>query len=208
MATCFLGLLLSVLVTLIPSLVVIALLWWLDRYEKEPLWLLGIVFFWGAVPTIVLSLLAQIILDVPLTRVLGHSVLYPLTTMSIVAPLTEETFKALILLALFLFYRQEFDGVVDGILYGARRGHRSWIRAGSKLEAAVEKAALYPGWVDRGYDSARHPQRGHRSGRGNLGTVLCAFDCRGLDGRAGDDGSHLAGPPSGKPVVRGAGAGG
>ena len=118
MGTCLLGFLLSVLATLIPSLIVIALLWWLDRYEKEPLWLLSIVFFWGAVPTIVLSLLAQIILDVPLAKVLGHTILYPLTSISIVAPLTEETFKALIILALFVFYRREFDGVVDGILYG------------------------------------------------------------------------------------------
>jgi hypothetical protein len=39
--------------------------------------------------------------------------------MSIVAPLTEETFKALILLALFVLCRREFNGVMDGIMYGA-----------------------------------------------------------------------------------------
>jgi RsiW-degrading membrane proteinase PrsW (M82 family) len=117
-----LGLVVSVLVVLIPSLLVITVLWWLDRYEKEPLWLLGIVFFWGAIPTMVFSLLTQILLDPPLAAMLGHSILYPLANMSIVAPLTEETFKALILLALFVFYRQEFDGVMDGILYGALIG--------------------------------------------------------------------------------------
>lgn len=122
MATCLLGLVLSVLVTLIPSLISIAVLWWLDRYEKEPLWLLGIAFFWGAVPTIALSLLAQVVIDAPLSDALGHSVLYPLANLSLVAPLTEETFKALILLALFVLYRQEFDGVMDGILYGALIG--------------------------------------------------------------------------------------
>ena len=122
MMTCLLGLILSVLVTLIPSLIAITVLWWLDRYEKEPLWLLGIMFFWGAVPTIIMSLVAQVVLDRPLSAVLGHSVLYPLASMSIVAPLTEETFKALIILAIFLFYRTEFDGVMDGILYGALVG--------------------------------------------------------------------------------------
>jgi len=121
-ATCLLGLVLSVLVTLIPSLISMAILWWLDRYEKEPLWLLGIAFFWGAVPTIGLSLVAQIVIDAPLADALGHSVLYPLANLSLVAPLTEETFKALILLLLFLFYRQEFDGMMDGILYGALVG--------------------------------------------------------------------------------------
>jgi RsiW-degrading membrane proteinase PrsW (M82 family) len=99
-----------------------AILWWLDRYEKEPLWLLGIAVFWGAVPTIALSLVAQIVVDVPLADALGGSGLYPLASLSIVAPLTEETFKALILLVLFLLYRQEFDGVMDGILYGALIG--------------------------------------------------------------------------------------
>jgi RsiW-degrading membrane proteinase PrsW (M82 family) len=122
LATCLVGILLSVLATLVPSVAVIVVLWWLDRYEKEPLWLLSIVFFWGAVPTIILSLLAQLFVDAPLEAALGHSILYPLANMSIVAPLTEETFKALILLALFAFYRQEFNGVMDGILYGALVG--------------------------------------------------------------------------------------
>ena len=122
MATCLLGLVLSILVSLIPSLIAMAVLWWLDRYEKEPLWLLGIAFFWGAVPTIALSLVAQILIDAPLADVLGHSVFYPLANLSLVAPLTEETFKGLILLAIFCLYRQEFDGVMDGILYGALIG--------------------------------------------------------------------------------------
>jgi len=122
MTTCLLGFLLSVLVTLIPSLTAIVILWWLDRYEKEPLWLLSIIFFWGAVPTIILSLIAQIILDLPVTAILGDSILASVTSMSIVAPLTEETFKALIILAIFFFYRNEFDGVMDGIIYGALVG--------------------------------------------------------------------------------------
>jgi RsiW-degrading membrane proteinase PrsW (M82 family) len=122
MATCLLGFLLSVLVTLIPSLIAIAILWWLDRYEKEPLLLLSIIFFWGAVPTIILSLVAQLILDLPVTAILGDSILASVTSVSIIAPLTEETFKALIILAIYFFYRNEFDGVMDGILYGALVG--------------------------------------------------------------------------------------
>jgi len=98
------------------------ILWWLDRYEKEPLWLLGIAVFWGAVPTIALSLIAQIVLDAPLADALGQSGLYPLASLSVVAPLTEESFKAFILLVLFFLYRHEFDGVMDGILYGALVG--------------------------------------------------------------------------------------
>ena len=120
--TCLLGTVLSILATLIPSLVAIAILWWLDRYEKEPLWLASIVFLWGAVPTIIMSLIFQLVLDLPLSALLGPSILYEATGAGIIAPLTEETFKALILLALFILYRREFDGVMDGILYGALVG--------------------------------------------------------------------------------------
>jgi RsiW-degrading membrane proteinase PrsW (M82 family) len=120
--TCLLGTVLSILVTLIPSLITIIILWWLDRYEKEPLWLLAVIFLWGAVPTIVMSLIFQVVLDLPLSALLGPSILYETTSVSIIAPLTEETFKALIILAIFLFYRREFDGVMDGILYGALVG--------------------------------------------------------------------------------------
>ena len=122
MATLVLGFLLSALVTLVPSLIAIAILWWLDRYEKEPLWLLSIAFFWGAVPTIILSILAQLFVAPPLEAALGHSIFYPLANLSLVAPLTEETFKALMLLAIFVLYRDEFNGVTDGILYGALIG--------------------------------------------------------------------------------------
>ena len=122
MATLVLGFLLSALVTLVPSLIAIAILWWLDRYEKEPLWLLSIAFFWGAVPTIILSIPAQLFVAPPLEAALGHSIFYPLANLSLVAPLTEETFKALMLLAIFVLYRDEFNGVTDGILYGALIG--------------------------------------------------------------------------------------
>jgi len=120
--TCLLGTILSILVTLLPSLFAIVILWWLDRYEKEPLWLASIVFLWGAVPTILLSLIAQIVLDFPLAAVFGPSILYEAAGASIIAPITEETFKGLILLAIFLVYRREFDGVMDGIFYGALVG--------------------------------------------------------------------------------------
>ena len=95
--TCLVGFILSVLATLVPSLIAIVILWWLDRYEKEPLWLLSIIFFWGAIPTVIMALIAQIVLDVPVSLLFGKSILYSLTNLSVIAPLTEETFKSLII---------------------------------------------------------------------------------------------------------------
>jgi hypothetical protein len=59
---------------------------------------------------------------VPVSYLFGKSVLYSLTNLSVVAPLTEETFKSLIILIIFFVYRREFDSVMDGILYGALVG--------------------------------------------------------------------------------------
>ena len=41
---------LSILASVIPTILYVLLLWRLDRYEKEPIKLLAIAFFWGAVP--------------------------------------------------------------------------------------------------------------------------------------------------------------
>ncbi|MBN1640136.1 MAG: PrsW family intramembrane metalloprotease [Anaerolineae bacterium] len=120
--TCVLGAVLSVGITIAPPLVAMVVLWWLDRYEKEPLLLLSIVLLWGAVPTIGMSIVAQLLLNLPLSDLLGSSILYQATSLSLIAPLTEETFKGIILLAIHVFYRDEFDGVMDGILYGAMVG--------------------------------------------------------------------------------------
>jgi RsiW-degrading membrane proteinase PrsW (M82 family) len=120
--TLLIGTLLSILCAMLPAMLAATVLWWLDRYEKEPLWLLTILLLWGAVPTVALSLVAQAVLDVPLSALLEPSPFYQAAQLSAIAPLTEESFKALIILAVFLFYRAEFDGVMDGILYGALVG--------------------------------------------------------------------------------------
>jgi RsiW-degrading membrane proteinase PrsW (M82 family) len=120
--TALLGTALSISCALVPALLAVIVLWWLDRYEKEPLWLLSTLLLWGAVPAVALSLAAQLVLGAPLSALLGPSALYEATQLSIIAPLTEESFKALIILVIYLFYRVEFDGVMDGILYGALVG--------------------------------------------------------------------------------------
>lgn len=120
--TALLGTALSVSCAFVPALLAAVVLWWLDRYEKEPPWLLSVLVLWGAVPTVALSLATQLVLDVPLSALWGSSVLYEAAQLSVIAPLTEESFKALILLVVYLFYRAEFDGVMDGILYGALVG--------------------------------------------------------------------------------------
>jgi RsiW-degrading membrane proteinase PrsW (M82 family) len=116
------GLLILVL-SFVPMLLYAAVLWWLDRYEKEPLALLSVAFLWGAVPSIILALIMQIVLDAPLMTIQGSSQLtYELIGASVVAPLTEEGVKALALIMLLLLFRREIDSPLDGLIYGGMVG--------------------------------------------------------------------------------------
>ena len=112
------SILLILFLSFVPMLLYAMVLWWLDRYEKEPLGLLTVAFLWGAVPSIVLALIMQVVLDVPVTAISNSNLTYELLGASVVAPLTEEGIKAVALLLLLLFLRREIDSPVDGLIYG------------------------------------------------------------------------------------------
>ncbi len=101
----------------VPMFGYLAILWWFDRYEKEPFGLLLMAFIWGAGPSIILALIAEIVFDIPL-QALGSGLLYEWTSSSIVAPLVEEGVKALALVGLMLFVHREIDSPMDGMIYG------------------------------------------------------------------------------------------
>ncbi len=107
---------------IVPMLLYALFLWWMDRYEKEPLSLILASFLWGAVPAIILSLIAQIVLDIPVADLFGSGLGTELVGASLIAPITEEPFKGLMLLLLLLLFRREIDTPVDGILYGGLVG--------------------------------------------------------------------------------------
>lgn len=94
------------------------LIWLLDRFEKEPIWLLAFTFLWGAVPAVIISLAAEMVFDVPLNIFLGHTAA-DIVSASFVAPVVEESAKAVALLALFVVLRNELDDILDGIVFGA-----------------------------------------------------------------------------------------
>jgi RsiW-degrading membrane proteinase PrsW (M82 family) len=113
--------LLTVVAAVAPAVVFSLIVWWLDRYEKEPWGLLAATFIWGAIPAIALSLIAELVMSVPFAVFLGEGSA-EVATGSVVAPVVEEFVKALAILAVFLVFRWEFDGVLDGIVYGALVG--------------------------------------------------------------------------------------
>jgi RsiW-degrading membrane proteinase PrsW (M82 family) len=115
------GFLIGVSLALLPLPIVIAGLRWVDRYEPEPRALLAFAFFWGAT---VAALIAAVLntasaIIVARTSDTGQGMA---TTAVLVAPWVEEAAKGAAVLAVFLFRRKEFDGIVDGIVLAGFTG--------------------------------------------------------------------------------------
>jgi len=110
----------SILAAVIPTIVYVLVLWWFDRYEREPRRLLLSAFFWGALPAVILAVVAEEVLGIP-AGALGEMG-SELVSSSFFAPMIEELAKGLAVFAIFLLFRREFDGVLDGIIYGATIG--------------------------------------------------------------------------------------
>lgn len=111
---------LALLGAIIPAAIYVVILWWLDRYEKEPLWFLVFAFLWGAIPANVFAALFNTLLGLPLLLI--DPLIGELGTAAVIAPVIEETAKGLALVLLVLLFRHEFDDVLDGIIYGAMVG--------------------------------------------------------------------------------------
>lgn len=110
--------LLSLAVAFIPALGYTLLVWWLDRYEREPFRLLMVAFFWGAVPAIALAILLEYRLGDPFAAA-QVVIVRDFAMDSLLVPVIEEVTKAIALLVLFVLVRNEFDNVLDGVVYGA-----------------------------------------------------------------------------------------
>lgn len=113
--------LLSIAAAVVPAALYVAVIYWADRYEKEPGWLLAATFFWGAAPSIVIAILVTLIGRIPFYLVAGPQTGDTLAAV-FVAPPVEEAAKALALVGIFILMRQEIDSLLDGIIYGAMVG--------------------------------------------------------------------------------------
>lgn len=115
------ALLIGLVSATIPVPLYLMLVLWIDRYESEPLWMLATAFFWGALVAVFIALLFNTASSL-LVSVMTESMEAGQAFAAVIsAPIVEETAKALILFILY-FKKDEFDGVVDGIVYAAMAG--------------------------------------------------------------------------------------
>jgi RsiW-degrading membrane proteinase PrsW (M82 family) len=113
------GLLLSFFFGFVPMFIFAWLVYLLDRYEKEPGRLLGGVFLWGALVAAGSAFLINTLLGAEIYLFTGSETAANLTTASIIAPIVEESLKGFAVLIVFWLFHQEFDSLLDGILYAA-----------------------------------------------------------------------------------------
>jgi RsiW-degrading membrane proteinase PrsW (M82 family) len=113
------GLLLSILLGFLPMLVFAWLVFWIDRYEKEPLILLCGVFTWGALVAAGAAFLTNTLLGAGIYLFTRSVPATNLATASLIAPVVEEVLKGMAVLLVFLIAREEFDSLLDGIVYAA-----------------------------------------------------------------------------------------
>lgn len=111
------ALLVSLLFAFVPAFLMAAIIYWLDRYEKEPLPLLGAAFFWGAVVAAGGAFIINTIFGLGIYALTGSGDVADQATASLVAPFVEEGMKGLAVLLVFTFFHNEFDSILDGIIY-------------------------------------------------------------------------------------------
>ncbi|ALD00629.1 hypothetical protein AM609_07175 [Actinomyces sp. oral taxon 414] len=109
----------AVLLALIPLLVVLLTVWWIDRWEPEPPSVLLTAFLWGAGVATVVSLVVNTTASIAVANATGLSDSGEIVSTVVSAPIIEETTKGLGVLIIFLLRRSRFNGAVDGIVYAA-----------------------------------------------------------------------------------------
>ena len=103
----------------VPMFVCAAFVNWLDRYEKEPKLLLGAAFLWGVVIAGGGAFILNTMFGIGIYALTGSEGAAEFGTTSIVAPIIEEGLKGLAVLVVFFLFRNEFDSILDGIVYAS-----------------------------------------------------------------------------------------
>jgi len=100
----------------IPFVILLGGLWWIDRYEKEPTRLLILALVFGGVIAPVVAYGIENGLDI--TTSFSSQLIVPKPQLGIGTPLAEELVRGAAVLIVFLLVRFEVDDVLDGIVYG------------------------------------------------------------------------------------------
>ncbi|MBX9246044.1 PrsW family intramembrane metalloprotease [Actinotalea ferrariae] len=103
----------------VPLALVLLAVRWVDRWEPEPWQALAVAFGWGASVSVLVALVLNTGAMMALVATGSSALQADIIGAAVVAPITEESIKALGVLIVFLVWRRSFDGPVDGLVYAA-----------------------------------------------------------------------------------------
>ena len=114
--------LIGIVSAVLPVPIYLILVIWIDRYESEPAWMLATAFLWGALVAVFFAFLINTASELSVVLLTNDVKAGRAFGAVISAPIVEEVSKALILFIYFFWKKDEFDGVIDGIVYAAMVG--------------------------------------------------------------------------------------
>jgi RsiW-degrading membrane proteinase PrsW (M82 family) len=120
----FNAMVLGALLAFPPLVIYLWVPWIIDRFDPEPWWCLALTLFWGGIAAAGFSgLINTEIVETTQEMMAGLGKATAAGYGDVVgacfsAPIVEEFWKGLAVFGIFFFVRREFDGVVDGIIYG------------------------------------------------------------------------------------------
>ena len=134
---------LSLAFGIVPMAVFSVVLTRFDRYEKEPFILLFAVFIWGFLFASLAAIVLNTFFGVGIFYLTGNQNLAAGSTIVFIGPLIEESVKGAGVLLVFLFFRKEFDSILDGLIYGGLIGFG--------FAAAENVLYIFGGYADSGF---------------------------------------------------------
>jgi RsiW-degrading membrane proteinase PrsW (M82 family) len=101
---------------------VIAIIYFLDLYEREPISILVAGLLWGGIAATTLSMYTNTPLSELVFKLTGDAAFTESWSAALTAPFVEEGFKAIGLILLVSIARPEMDDLLDGFVWGAMVG--------------------------------------------------------------------------------------
>jgi RsiW-degrading membrane proteinase PrsW (M82 family) len=160
----------------------LAILWYLDRRERESPWLFAAAFLWGGLIATAFALPMNTAAIMAIAAWLEHNatirdMLGPEAAVMIgapiAAPVVEETLKGLGIVLLFWLVRGEFDNLRDGFIYGALVGAGfNWFESALYVQQNFAQFGTAPYGFQLGVRYAWLGLAGHAMFSGILGASL------------------------------------
>jgi RsiW-degrading membrane proteinase PrsW (M82 family) len=111
---------LSLLLAIVPLVIVLYFIRWIDRWEPEPRLALLFAFLWGAAASVGIALVfSSVSQQFQQAAGIAQTAQAQFFASVIQAPIVEESAKGFGILLLLWALRHTFDGPVDGLVYGA-----------------------------------------------------------------------------------------